>query len=145
MVPCQIPGGSVGHVSGSQQRCRSHVTMETEANGRPALPAGAEPIQRGVGLGRGQRTNERETWVWFVCHSKEDQTCGSPQCRGRPPGRVLHHVVLMTFFLVLGIALLINSKVRIQEFYRTRFHATSHPAPRARDQTDPSVLQLGCL
>ena len=54
MVPCQIPGGSVGHVSGSQQRRRSRVTMETEANGRPALPAGGGTYSAGVGLRRGQ-------------------------------------------------------------------------------------------
>lgn len=47
MVPCQIPGGSVGHVSESQQRGRSRVTMETEANGRSVLATRAEPIARG--------------------------------------------------------------------------------------------------
>lgn len=41
----------MGHVSESQQRCRSRVTMETEANGRSALLAGAEPIARGGGVG----------------------------------------------------------------------------------------------
>lgn len=59
----------------------------------------------------------------------------SAQCGGRPPGRVLHHVLLMTSFLVLGIALPVNSKVKIQELYRTRLHATSHGEPWARDQT----------
>lgn len=54
MVPCQIPGGSVGHVWESQQRCRPRVTMETEANGRSAQLAGAEPIARGGGVGRGR-------------------------------------------------------------------------------------------
>lgn len=86
MVPCQIPGGSVGHVSGSQQRRRSRVTMETEANGRPRCPRWAGPTARGLDLGVARRTNEREIWVWLVCQSKEDQTCGSPQCGGRPPG-----------------------------------------------------------
>lgn len=135
MVPCQIPGRSLGHVSGSQQRRRSRVTMETEANGRPVLSAGGGAYGVGLDLGVARRTNELEIWVWFVCHSKEDQTCGSPQCGGRPP--VLHHVVLMTSFLVLGIALLINSKVKIQEFYRTRLHVTSHPESWTRDQTLP--------
>lgn len=65
MVPCQIPGGSVGHVSASQQLRRPCVTMETEANGRAALPAGAEPsgpraggagrAMGGAGLGAGRR------------------------------------------------------------------------------------------
>lgn len=53
MVPCQIPGGSGGHVSGSLQRHRPRVTMETAANGKPALPAGAEPGAAGAGGARG--------------------------------------------------------------------------------------------
>lgn len=74
-------------------------------------------------------------WVWFVRHSKADGACGNPQCRGRQPDCVLHHVALMTSFLVLGIASPVNSKVKIQEFCRTRLHATSHPEPWACDQT----------
>lgn len=57
MVPCQIPGGSGGHVSGSLQLRRPRVTMETAANGKPELPAGAEPSAAGAGgagAGRGR-------------------------------------------------------------------------------------------
>lgn len=65
MVPCQIPGGSGGHVSGSLQRHRPRVTMETAANGKPALPAGAEPSAAGAGgagrgAGRGAGPRRRE-------------------------------------------------------------------------------------
>lgn len=47
-------GGSGGHVSGSRQPGgRGCVTMETAANGRPALPAGAGGTERSRSRGRG--------------------------------------------------------------------------------------------
>lgn len=51
--PLSNSGRLRGTRVGSQQRCRPRVTMETEANGRSSLLAGAEPIAREGGVGRG--------------------------------------------------------------------------------------------
>lgn len=85
MVPCQIPGGSGGHVSGSLQLHRPRVTMETAANGKPELPAGAEPSAAGAGgggAGRGRSRGDRKMWAGPGSHPPD---AGWQKCAGRPP------------------------------------------------------------
>lgn len=80
MVPCQIPSGSGGHVSGSWQLSQPRVTMETAANGRPAQSAGAEPSEAGAG-GRGRVTRAgpwtvRSAVPWLLSPRPEPRSLG---------------------------------------------------------------------
>lgn len=87
MVPCQIPGGSGGHVSGSLPLHRPRVTMETAANGKPALPAGAEPSAAGAGgAGAGPRRGKMRAGPGSHPHDP-----GGLKGTGRPPGLSVPH------------------------------------------------------
>lgn len=77
-------GGSGGHVSGSRQlRGEGCVTIETAANGRPALPAGAEPSAAGAGGWGGAEASKKLRAGPGVTGAPLGSLPGVPGCSGR--------------------------------------------------------------